>query len=311
MGRSHQIDPTVFFVVPTRNRADLLEKFLISATTQTYPHIKIIIVDDGSTDQTSKVLAQYKSFKILKGDGNLWWTGATNKGIKYVLKHANSKDFVLTINDDTQFKSDYVHTLVSTSQKHHRAIVGSVGFASQKLQKPIETGRICNWHTHGGFALKQPLPKNWKTQPPKPVDTLSGKGVLIPIEVFQKIGFYSKHLPHYGADMEFVLRAKKTGFPVLLSYQALVYNTSKDGGGKLPSAKLSWVQVIKKLFSKGSKTNLKIQFTYLFLTTPPKYRLRPVTSILQQALITITSASPFFEIKKSLKTFLHSSKSDQ
>lgn len=51
------------------------------------------------------------------------------------------------------------------------------------------------------------------------VDVLPGRGTLIPIEVFQKIGLYDfKRLPHYGADYEFSRRANMYGYKLLINY---------------------------------------------------------------------------------------------
>lgn len=49
--------PLVSIVVPTRNRAPLLHGLLHVLDAQNYPHHEIIVVDDGSTDDTGAVLA--------------------------------------------------------------------------------------------------------------------------------------------------------------------------------------------------------------------------------------------------------------
>lgn len=51
-------------VVPTYNRAHLITKTILSLKNQNYSNYEIIIVDDGSTDETEKVLQQYISNSI-------------------------------------------------------------------------------------------------------------------------------------------------------------------------------------------------------------------------------------------------------
>lgn len=56
------------------------------------------------------------------------------------------------------------------------------------------------------------------------VSTLTGRGVLVPIKVFQTIGLYNqKHLPQHG-DTEFPAPAKRAGFATIVSYDAVIYS---------------------------------------------------------------------------------------
>lgn len=56
--------PLVSILIPTFNREDVIERALKSALNQTYDNYEIVIVDDGSTDNTKKLLEPYLSEKV-------------------------------------------------------------------------------------------------------------------------------------------------------------------------------------------------------------------------------------------------------
>lgn len=73
--------PTIAAVLPTYNRAHLLPDALESVLSQERPPDEIIVVDDGSTDETQEVLARYEGIRTIRQE-NGGASSSRNTGVK-------------------------------------------------------------------------------------------------------------------------------------------------------------------------------------------------------------------------------------
>lgn len=91
-------NPLVSFVIPTHNRANVLRDCLESVVNQTYKNIEVVVVNDNSTDQTLKILGEYKNkydfFRFYNNDGK-GVSAARNLGIKIA-----KGDYIAFMDDD-------------------------------------------------------------------------------------------------------------------------------------------------------------------------------------------------------------------
>lgn len=284
----------VFVLIPTHNRRELIKKCLQSIQKQTYKNRETVVIDDGSTDGTSKMIKkEFPETTILEGDGTLWWTGAMRMGVGYTLGGIKDGDFVLLMNDDTVFGPEYLQSLVDVSKRHNRAIIGSICFDAKDEKSVVEAGVVMNW-MRGRLDVPLKLPKDYKKRKTREVDTFCGRGTLVPIEVFQKIGSYSRRLPHYISDYEFFIRAKRASFKLLISYESVTYSTKEAGGIKFKLQKMSWKRFLNELFSRRSKSNIIDRINFIILASPKELRTRNLKRVIRGFLFRLSFVVPFY-----------------
>jgi glycosyltransferase involved in cell wall biosynthesis len=73
-------EPLVTVVIPCYNQAHFLGEAIESVLSQTYPHHEIVVVDDGSTDDTSEVASRYPSVRLIRQE-NRGLSAARNAGL--------------------------------------------------------------------------------------------------------------------------------------------------------------------------------------------------------------------------------------
>ncbi len=99
--------PLVSIVVTVFNRLQYLEQAIGSALGQTYPHIQVILVDDGSEMEIGVVVAPYRGRVEYHRQDNAGMASARNLG----MRHARG-EFILFLDDDDYLEPDAVELLL-------------------------------------------------------------------------------------------------------------------------------------------------------------------------------------------------------
>lgn len=219
---------TVWIVVPVFNRAEKIFGLINQIHSQAFQDFIFVIVDHGTVDIDYSLFVDSR-IVVLRERPNLWWTGAVNVGVRYVIRKSTfAQDFILVINDDVQVGEDYLRSLVDIGVSNPKTIIGSICVNSN-------TNRVM----YAGLSLNRlkarfvPKYSNYKPdEVPEHLissDILPGRGMLIPLGIFKSIGLFNESkLPHYGADNEFSWRARKKGFELRIATNCRVFTESKE-----------------------------------------------------------------------------------
>jgi GT2 family glycosyltransferase len=89
---------------------------------------------------------------------------------------------------------------------------------------------------------------------------VGGRGVLIPKHVFRSIGLFDeKELPHYGADNDFYIRCKSSGYRLYISTQAIVEVDNRQTTRASAIGRQSFSQFFSTLRQRNSHRNISDQ----------------------------------------------------
>lgn len=267
--------PIVAAVVPIRNRKAKTLRFLDLLARQTYAHLRIYVVDSNSSDgSVEAVAAAFPEVQTLTATDHDYWTGATNIGVRRAL--ADGCDYILTINDDSVILDDFVERLVGTARAHGCHILGCRidHLATPGLVWSI--GARHEWGTadlffanYGGLREEQ-LPPLVRDAVLLPVESMPGNGVLIDRGVFEKIGLYdSRFTPHYHADTEFGLRARRAGLVPMVTPRVVLYNDFEPQDPQRTGLVSSFRRMVRSLLSIRSHWCL-LPHAYIILRYGPR-----------------------------------------
>ena len=188
-----------------------------------YQDFTILVVDHGSNEETRTGLAaEFPEVIRIEGSPELWWTGATNLGIRAALEQG--ADAIMLLNNDCYVAPQTIGTVVALATAHPHSIIAPV-------QRDWLSGKITSVSPRSRFVLGFPtvpgpryLTAAITARGLLPVKLIGGgRGVIIPVAVFQQMGLFDEvHLPHYGADHDFYLRVRRRGIALYVATGAFV-----------------------------------------------------------------------------------------
>lgn len=201
------MQPLVSVIIPTYNRAYCVERAIRSVLNQTYSNLEVILIDDGSKDDTPKLVSSYP-LRYVRLPCNFGVSFARNRGI---LKAKG--DFLAFLDSDDEFLPTKIEKQIKYLEKNPEI-------------KLVQTEEL--WFRRG----QRLNPKKYHAKAEGPflhravkLCVVSPSTLLVKREVFQEIGLFDETFP-VCEDYEFFLRvALKT--PMGLIKEPLVI---KHGG---------------------------------------------------------------------------------
>lgn len=112
----------VSVIIPTHNRAQWLRPAIESVLAQTYPNLELIVVDDGSTDETAALLASYGSRLCTLHQNNCGVSVARNSGFAH-----SHGDYVCFLDDDDIFLPEKIALQVAGLDAEPNAVLVHCG----------------------------------------------------------------------------------------------------------------------------------------------------------------------------------------
>lgn len=126
-------DSLISIIIPAYNRQDYLPATLASCRAQTWPHLEVIVVDDGSTDETATiaetVAREDARFRVIRAP-NQGPCSARNLGLAQSRGH-----WIKFLDSDDLLASDAVERLLLAVQRHRVELAcgKALGFWDREL----------------------------------------------------------------------------------------------------------------------------------------------------------------------------------
>lgn len=248
-------EPDVSIVIPVHNKFATTYNCLASiAAAQCQASYEVIVVDDGSKDETLKLAEIAPNVTIVRHDVAQGFVGACNDG-----GLAAKGRYILMLNNDTEVMSGWLDALLDPFHRFE-----GVGMTGAKLIYP--DGKL---QEAGGLVWGDGQPwnigRNANASDPRynyvrQVDYLSGACVLLPMPLWRELAGFDTHFaPAYYEDTDLAFRVRAKGlktvytpFCEVVHYEGVSNGTSTSGSGlkrfqaiNEPKFKRRWAQAYR------------------------------------------------------------------
>lgn len=188
-----------------------------------------VVVDNASPDGSGRKLKdELKDIPVILNEDNSGYAGGMNTGARYALK--NNADYVLYVNNDTEFSGSTISELVKVAEKDTR-----IGIVSPKVLYLDERDKIyCAgsryiFYRCGNVSLGKGTDAGTNRNEEEDITHAEGACLLIKREVFETTGFMSEFFFMYFEDLDFSLKVNRK-FRIVYAPKAVMYHQS--GAGK-------------------------------------------------------------------------------
>jgi glycosyltransferase involved in cell wall biosynthesis len=238
-------------IIPTLNRASKLVRAIASVLFQTFKDYEIIVVDDGSTDQTQNALLPFSSYiKYIRHSQNLGVSAARNTGIK-----ASQADYLAFLDSDDYWLPLKLAKQFEFFQKTPEALI------CQTEEIWVRHGKRVNpWHKHlkpSGDVYEASLQRC----------VVSPSAVMLKRCLFDKVGLFDEKMP-VCEDYDLWLRVS-CRYPIHLIKEFLLI---KEGGdpdqlsSQMKGMDQYRIKAMEKMIKSGALNKKQLEMTFLELT---------------------------------------------
>ncbi|MGH2536597.1 MAG: glycosyltransferase family 2 protein [Candidatus Promineifilaceae bacterium] len=233
------------------NHVDETLACLASIEAQDYPDITILLVDNGSTDNTAgQVRARHPQVEIISLPENLGPTRGYNAGFRRALEKGSG--WLFLVNNDTVLAPDCVRQLLAEGYE-----AADVGLLMPKIYYAAEPERIWSvggWENPRSLEVIRPgadeLDRGQWEQA-LDLDDIPFCAVMIRRATLEKVGLPDETFFLYYEDRDFSRRAKQAGYRLRLAPAAKVWHAvSTSSGGQDSPQERYWVARSGMLFMR-------------------------------------------------------------
>jgi GT2 family glycosyltransferase len=258
---NNSASPLVSIISVNYNHSDVTCEMLASLRKVTYPNLEIIVVDNGSPDDTPGIIKErFPEVTLLTSEVNLGFAGANNLGVE-----ASRGDYIMFLNNDTEVTPGFLEPLVSKMQSDPK-----IGAVSPKIRFHYAPDIIqyagmthINTITSRNRAIGFRETDKGQYEQDRITAYAHGAAMMTSRRVIRTIGLMSTTFFLYYEELDWCFRLRKAGYLICYVHDSLILHKESISTGKMSPLKTYYLNRSRLLYFRRNATRLQL-FTGIF-----------------------------------------------
>ena len=226
---------------------------------------RIIVVDNGSGDDSSMILAsaleQYDRCELISLPKNLGFGGGNNAALRTLL--ADGVDAIWLFNNDAIADANCHEKLLRKMQRDDN--IGAVGSTFSDSKNP-ESRHIGHYYDLKSIGAKKLYDEAKLNQ--KPYTWVTAASIYLRGDALRKTGVFDEAFFMYWEDADLCIRIQEAGYSLSVASDALVEHVAGTSSNNIPVQRYLWhlssqLHLHQKHVSSGVIARIKIKSKYL------------------------------------------------
>lgn len=254
--------PLVSILIPAYNEEVSIEKALVSCLEQTYPYLEVIVVNDGSTDNTCEIISSFRKKHFLY---------LLQKKINFKIVNQPNQGKARALNNGLlQAKGDFVVTIDADSYIHAHAIEKIMSyFSSEKIG--AVAGNVVAISNHSILGYLQKMEYELGIYFIRNSQGSLGDVIVTPgaLSAYRKIAVRKFEEGTITEDFDSSIRVLERGYEIVMAPNAICYTQVPLTIQDLIKQRVRWQQGGLEVFAKHifhqKRLSVSLEWLFLFL----------------------------------------------
>jgi GT2 family glycosyltransferase len=252
----------VAVVLNWNGKQDTLE-CLETLNHQSYPNLRIILVDNHSTDGSPKAVSEhYPDVELIINPEDYGFGRGLNVGIRRGL--LLGADFIFTVSNDTLVEKDCIQNLLKSANPETGLLAPMIYYAQQPNVIWALGGQTNRWNLEKQSPWDNQLDQGgW----PEVIDQdfVTGCALLFPRSTLEDVGGFDEKIFMYYEDSDLCMRIRKAGRKILVVPSAKMWHkvAASSGGIETPTERY-WMARSSIYFFKKHARGIQIPIVILW-----------------------------------------------